>query len=259
MHEAANAAVNGGLDEVRRDWETLGSEDPLWAVLMKPGTRHGGWDVEEFLATGRDEVDAALVSPRPRAGRPTAACARLRMRRRPAHSGAGPPCARGRSGWTSRRRCSTPPAGSTGPRDAAGSSSTSATTSPTSPTTSFDLVYSSLVLQHLPPTAARAIPRRVRPRHQARRRDHRPGRQRAPSQSEGTAVPVRPAPPAALRADQAARLPGADADGGRSSADDHRRYLATAVGRSPRRRARTRPTAGTGRTTATSPSKRSAT
>lgn len=52
--------MNGGLDEVRRDWETLGSEDPLWAVLMKPGTRHGRWDVDEFLATGRDEVDAAL-------------------------------------------------------------------------------------------------------------------------------------------------------------------------------------------------------
>lgn len=49
------------LDEVRRDWERLGAEDPLWAVLMKPGTRHGGWDVEKFLATGRVEVGAAMT------------------------------------------------------------------------------------------------------------------------------------------------------------------------------------------------------
>jgi SAM-dependent methyltransferase len=53
--------VEDRLDEVRRDWERLGREDPLWAVLMKPGTRHGGWDVEEFLATGRTEVDLALA------------------------------------------------------------------------------------------------------------------------------------------------------------------------------------------------------
>jgi SAM-dependent methyltransferase len=52
--------VGDHLDEVRRDWERLGAEDPLWAVLMKPGTRHGGWDTDEFLATGRAEVDAAL-------------------------------------------------------------------------------------------------------------------------------------------------------------------------------------------------------
>jgi SAM-dependent methyltransferase len=48
------------MDEVRRDWAVLGAEDPLWAVLMKPGTRHGAWDVDQFLATGRDEVDTSL-------------------------------------------------------------------------------------------------------------------------------------------------------------------------------------------------------
>jgi SAM-dependent methyltransferase len=52
--------LSDGLDQVRRDWETLGASDPLWAVLMKPGTRHGGWDIEDFLATGRAEVDDAL-------------------------------------------------------------------------------------------------------------------------------------------------------------------------------------------------------
>jgi SAM-dependent methyltransferase len=49
------------MDELRRDWAVLGAEDPLWAVLMRPGTRHGRWDVEQFLATGRAEVDASLA------------------------------------------------------------------------------------------------------------------------------------------------------------------------------------------------------
>jgi len=52
--------VHEGLDEVRRDWERLGADDPLWAVLMMPGTRHGGWSLDDFLRTGRVEVDTAL-------------------------------------------------------------------------------------------------------------------------------------------------------------------------------------------------------
>ncbi|WCN81359.1 class I SAM-dependent methyltransferase [Micromonospora sp. LH3U1] len=45
------------LDDVRRDWTKLGAEDPLWAVLVQPGKRGGRWDVEEFLATGRADVE----------------------------------------------------------------------------------------------------------------------------------------------------------------------------------------------------------
>lgn len=48
------------LDQVSRDWHRLGAEDPLWAVLMRPGTKHGQWQVDEFLETGREEVAAAL-------------------------------------------------------------------------------------------------------------------------------------------------------------------------------------------------------
>lgn len=47
-------------DELRRlraDWETLGAADPLWAVYVTKEARHGGWDVEEFLATGQREID----------------------------------------------------------------------------------------------------------------------------------------------------------------------------------------------------------
>ncbi|MET8310442.1 class I SAM-dependent methyltransferase [Micromonospora sp. NPDC005173] len=45
------------LNDVRRDWTKLGAEDPLWAVLVQPGKRGGRWDVEEFLATGRADVE----------------------------------------------------------------------------------------------------------------------------------------------------------------------------------------------------------
>ena len=49
-----------GLDGVRRDWTRLGAEDPLWAVMLLPGKRGGGWDVDEFLATGRADVDHSV-------------------------------------------------------------------------------------------------------------------------------------------------------------------------------------------------------
>lgn len=45
------------LDEVRRDWTALGEADPLWAVLVRPG----GWELDEFLATGRRDVAATMA------------------------------------------------------------------------------------------------------------------------------------------------------------------------------------------------------
>lgn len=49
------------LGDVQRDWTKLGEDDPLWAVLIKPGTRRGQWDVDEFLATGRAEIDESMA------------------------------------------------------------------------------------------------------------------------------------------------------------------------------------------------------
>ncbi|MCA0332199.1 MAG: methyltransferase domain-containing protein [Actinobacteria bacterium] len=52
-------AVDGRDEQLRRlraDWETLGAADPLWAVYVKDGARDGGWDVTEFLATGEREI-----------------------------------------------------------------------------------------------------------------------------------------------------------------------------------------------------------
>ncbi|MGX7825463.1 class I SAM-dependent methyltransferase [Actinokineospora sp. 24-640] len=58
------------FDEVRRDWTRLGECDPLWAVYVSPGKRGGRWDVEEFLALGRDDV-ADTRAWLARLGRPT--------------------------------------------------------------------------------------------------------------------------------------------------------------------------------------------
>ncbi|MGH7750003.1 MAG: methyltransferase domain-containing protein, partial [Candidatus Dormibacteria bacterium] len=41
---------------LQQTWDTLGAEDPLWAVLSAPGTRGNRWNPEEFFATGRAEI-----------------------------------------------------------------------------------------------------------------------------------------------------------------------------------------------------------
>ncbi|MCE1178621.1 MAG: class I SAM-dependent methyltransferase [Micrococcales bacterium] len=48
------------LDRTRRDWTTLGAEDPLWAVLVSPSTRHEGWQPDDFFRTGREEIEGLL-------------------------------------------------------------------------------------------------------------------------------------------------------------------------------------------------------
>jgi SAM-dependent methyltransferase len=47
------------FEQVRKDWTTLGAEDPLWAVDVAPGTRGGKWDVDAFLEVGRQDVESA--------------------------------------------------------------------------------------------------------------------------------------------------------------------------------------------------------
>jgi SAM-dependent methyltransferase len=49
------------LDGLRRDWTRLGEADPLWAVCVDPDKRGGRWDLAEFLASGRAEVGEALA------------------------------------------------------------------------------------------------------------------------------------------------------------------------------------------------------
>jgi SAM-dependent methyltransferase len=48
------------IGELRDDWTRLGAEDPLWAVYVAPGTRGGRWNVDDFFALGSQEVIRAL-------------------------------------------------------------------------------------------------------------------------------------------------------------------------------------------------------
>ncbi|MEW5991773.1 MAG: class I SAM-dependent methyltransferase [Chloroflexota bacterium] len=50
------------MDQNRRDWDELGRLDALWAILSDPSKRHGRWEIDEFLATGRLEIDRALIT-----------------------------------------------------------------------------------------------------------------------------------------------------------------------------------------------------
>jgi SAM-dependent methyltransferase len=44
----------------QRDWEDLARLDPQWAILAGDAERFGGWDDDAFWATGRREVEKAL-------------------------------------------------------------------------------------------------------------------------------------------------------------------------------------------------------
>ena len=50
------------LDGHRRDWEDLGELDPFWAILTTQRGKFGGWNLEEFFATGRAEMKAVMAN-----------------------------------------------------------------------------------------------------------------------------------------------------------------------------------------------------
>jgi SAM-dependent methyltransferase len=53
-----------------RDWDDLALVDPYWAVLAAEGKRDGGWDLDEFFATGEADVGQILATA-DQLGRPT--------------------------------------------------------------------------------------------------------------------------------------------------------------------------------------------
>jgi ubiquinone/menaquinone biosynthesis C-methylase UbiE len=62
------------LRELQKDWDAWGRLDPLWAILSLPGKEKAGWQLEEFFATGDDEINNILDYVRslgitPRTGR----------------------------------------------------------------------------------------------------------------------------------------------------------------------------------------------
>jgi SAM-dependent methyltransferase len=49
------------LSRHAHDWEELAGLDPLWAIASSPDKRFGGWEREEFFATGERVVAATLA------------------------------------------------------------------------------------------------------------------------------------------------------------------------------------------------------
>lgn len=56
------------LDRHRQDWERLAEADPLWAVLTAPEQKDGRWNADAFFATGEAEI-ADVFSEVERLGR----------------------------------------------------------------------------------------------------------------------------------------------------------------------------------------------
>lgn len=44
------------LEELQRNWELFGTTDPLWAINTEPGKKRNQWDKDEFFETGKQEV-----------------------------------------------------------------------------------------------------------------------------------------------------------------------------------------------------------
>ena len=49
------------LERHKEDWERLAEVDAMWAVLTSPASRGGGWNAEAFFATGQAEIDHVLT------------------------------------------------------------------------------------------------------------------------------------------------------------------------------------------------------
>jgi ubiquinone/menaquinone biosynthesis C-methylase UbiE len=48
------------LIRARNQWTVLGERDPLWAILSETDKKGGGWDRTAFFQTGVDEINAML-------------------------------------------------------------------------------------------------------------------------------------------------------------------------------------------------------
>jgi SAM-dependent methyltransferase len=48
------------LEKSKTHWDDMGDLDPCWAILSEPGTKFGGWNLGEFLATGEDEIEKVM-------------------------------------------------------------------------------------------------------------------------------------------------------------------------------------------------------
>ena len=44
------------LNELQQNWDEFGKTDPLWAILTEADRKGGQWDLEEFFASGRQDI-----------------------------------------------------------------------------------------------------------------------------------------------------------------------------------------------------------
>jgi len=51
-----------------RVWEALAKADPLWAILSDPTKRHGGWEIDEFFASGVEQIGSLVELTRSHCG-----------------------------------------------------------------------------------------------------------------------------------------------------------------------------------------------
>lgn len=49
--------MSESFKRLQETWEILGDEDPLWAIASEDDKRGGRWDLQEFLASGNEVVD----------------------------------------------------------------------------------------------------------------------------------------------------------------------------------------------------------
>lgn len=49
------------LRGLRRHWNEYGKSDPLWAILTAPDKKGNRWSIDEFLQTGRDEIAGIIA------------------------------------------------------------------------------------------------------------------------------------------------------------------------------------------------------
>lgn len=49
------------ISQHKSDWDAMGELDPLWAVLSHADGRFGKWDVEEFFRTGEAEIRQVMA------------------------------------------------------------------------------------------------------------------------------------------------------------------------------------------------------
>jgi SAM-dependent methyltransferase len=49
------------LSGLRRHWNEYGKSDPLWAILTAPDKKGNRWSIDEFLQTGRDEIARVIA------------------------------------------------------------------------------------------------------------------------------------------------------------------------------------------------------